>query len=513
MEENIAKAREAKKSEASDDESDEDADSDKSDADAKSSDDADEDKDEKPACYARVTSSSDWEEGGGHVYQYDISIINSSKEDISDWEVTVKGFKGGEIVNGWNGMYKIDGDVLSVIPMDYNNTVRAGATESAGIQIKFKDASGGSADDLTAELKVDGKVYTALKTSKPEKEKDEAKSEVKSDDDKAESKEKSEKENKKIGSKKKMVKETGTPFENHGKISIDGVNVVDKNGDPFQLKGVCTHGVGWYPEYLNEGAFKTFRDDWNANIIRLAVYTHEEAGYCTSGTKEQQKKDVKKAVNIATDLGMYVIIDWHVLRENSPLVYEDEATEFFKEMSAEFKDNENVIYEICNEPNGNVQWSEVKEYAERMIPVIRENAKDAIIIVGTPTWSQDVDIASEDPIEGYDNIAYALHFYAATHKENIRNKAKVARDKGLCVFVSEFSICDASGNGALDLESANEWFDFINENEMSYVAWNISNKEETSAFFKPECKKVDGGWSDDDMNESAIWIRDMLRGE
>ena len=308
------------------------------------------------------------------------------------------------------------------------------------------------------------------------------------------------------------VRENGTPFGDHGKLSVKGIDIVDKNGEVYQLKGVSTSGIAWYPEYINKGAFTSFRDDFNANIIRLAMYTAEYDGFCTDGNKEDIKGYVKKGVELASELGMYVIVDWHILSDNDPHIYEDEAAAYFEEMSALFKDHDNVLYEICNEPNGDTKWSDVKSYAKKIIPIIRNNDKDAVIIVGTPNWSQDVDEAAKDPLEG-DNIAYAVHFYAATHKDNIRDKAKIAREKGLCVFISEFSICDASGNGALDYASAKEWIDYLNENRMSYIAWNISNKDESSAFFKPDCVNYEGSWEESEMNDSAIWLKKTLRGE
>ena len=178
----------------------------------------------------------------------------------------------------------------------------------------------------------------------------------------------------------------------------------------------------------------------------------------------------------------------------------------------EFDQISNVLYEICNEPNGGTTWSDIKGYAEAVIPVIRANDKDAIIIVGTPTWSQDVDQAADDPITGEENIAYTTHFYAATHKDNIRSKVKTAHDKGLCVFISEFSICDASGNGGIDYDSADDWFSMINEYNLSYAGWNLSNKDETSSLISSSCDKK-SGWTDDELSETGKWLKSQISGE
>ena len=302
----------------------------------------------------------------------------------------------------------------------------------------------------------------------------------------------------------------GTPFENHGVLSVDGADLMDEKGKAYQLKGVSTHGLAWFPQYVNEDAFRTLRDDWGASLVRLAMYTAESGGYCTDGDRQALEKTIDTGVKAATDLGMYVIIDWHVLSDLTPLKYEDQAVDFFGRMSKKYADNGNVLYEICNEPNGGTSWSDIKAYAERVIPVIRANDPDSIIIVGTPTWSQEVDKAAADPISTYDNIMYAMHFYAATHKEDLRNRLISARKSGLPVFISEFSICDASGNGGVDYDSAAAWKKLIVENNLSYAGWSLCNKNETSALLKPEVTKVNGGWTDDDLSETGLWLKKMM---
>lgn len=131
---------------------------------------------------------------------------------------------------------------------------------------------------------------------------------------------------------------------------------------------------------------------------------------------------------------------------------------------------------------------------------------------GNSNWSQDVDIASQDPITGYDNIMYAVHFYAATHKDDLRNKVKTALDNGLPVFVSEFSLCDASGNGGIDYDSSDEWFKLINENNLSYSSWSLCNKNETSALIKSDSTAT-GSLSDGDLSDTGKYVRDRIMGK
>ena len=300
-----------------------------------------------------------------------------------------------------------------------------------------------------------------------------------------------------------------TPYSQHGKLSVNGTTLTDEHGAVFQLQGVSTHGIGWFPQYVNEDTFAEL-ESWGVNAVRLAMYT-AEGGYCEGGDadKDKLKKLIDTGVQAATKLGMYVIIDWHVLNDHDPWTYADEAEKFFAEMSEKYKDYGNVIYEICNEPNSGPDWGSVKSYAEKIIPVIRENAPDAVIIVGTPTWSQDVDKAAADPITGYDNIMYALHFYADTHRDYLRDRMKKAIDSGLPVIVSEFGICDASGNGGNNYDEGNKWIEAMDDYNISYFIWNLSNKAETSALISSSCSKL-SGFEDSELSDSGRWYKEVL---
>ena len=302
-----------------------------------------------------------------------------------------------------------------------------------------------------------------------------------------------------------------TPVAAHGQLSVKGTQLVDKKGKGYQLRGMSTHGITWFPDFVNENAFRTLRDDWNTNVVRMAMYVDEWGnGQCYMQNKEGSTQLLEKGVDICIKLGMYVIIDWHVLNPGDPSQYTDEAIKFFDKMSKKYADYPNIIYEIVNEPNGNATWKGViKPYAEKVIPVIRKNDKDAVIIVGTPTWSQDIDQALADPLK-YDNVMYALHFYSATHTDWLRERTEKCINGGLPIFVSEFGCCDASGNGGNDFAQTEKWLKLLDKYGVSYCNWNLANKNESSSCFK-ESAKADGKWSDSDYSESGAWIRKWFR--
>lgn len=296
-----------------------------------------------------------------------------------------------------------------------------------------------------------------------------------------------------------------------GRLHVKGTKLVDKKGHEVQLRGVSTHGLSWYPQYVNDKCFAQLHDKWGANVVRLAMYTEEYNGYCSGDAKNRSdlKKLIKKGVRLAKKHKMYVIVDWHILSDGNPNSHKKEAKAFFREMSREFKGYNNVIYEICNEPNNGTSWKEIKSYARSVISTIRKNDKKAVIVVGTPTWSQDVDQAAAAPMKG-ENLMYALHFYAATHKADLRNKMTAAINKGLPVFVTEYGICDASGNGAIDKEEANRWVQTMDEYGVSYIAWNLSNKQESSSIIKSSCSKV-SGFKKSELSDEGKWLYHLLR--
>ena len=311
---------------------------------------------------------------------------------------------------------------------------------------------------------------------------------------------------------------TKTPVATHGRLSVKGADLVDSKGNKFQLRGISTHGINWDvgAPYVNKAAFKKLRDDWGVNAIRLAMYTAEYNGYCSGGNKSELRKLVDKGVKYATELGMYVIIDWHILNDGNPKTNMSEAKRFFNTMSKKYKNHKNVLYEICNEPNG-CDWTTIKSYATQLIKTIRKNDKKAVIIVGTPTWCQlgsdgTHNEVADSPIKGQKNIMYSLHFYASewAHSEYLPAKLDYARKKKLPVIVSEFGLSAANGDGAIDKAQADKWFKQLNKYNISYFCWSLSNKNESASLLSPSTTKT-SGFRVSDLSEAGKYIRTKYR--
>ena len=208
---------------------------------------------------------------------------------------------------------------------------------------------------------------------------------------------------------------------------------------------------------------------------------------------------------------MYVLVDWHVHNYN-PQETKAEAKTFLAEIAKEYANYGNVLYEICNEPTGSPWASAIKPYAEEVIPVIRQYARDAVIIVGTNTWSQDVEEAKNNPlsVEKYGNIMYTFHFYANSHKDDFRNRVENAIKGGLPVFITEFGTCDASGNGGFNADESQKWFDLCAKYSISHLNWSLSNKGETASAIQSWCNKT-SGWSESELTESGKLVRNHFK--
>ncbi len=304
-----------------------------------------------------------------------------------------------------------------------------------------------------------------------------------------------------------------------GWLKTDKAAIVNEHGDEVQLTGISTHGIQWFGELYNAESIALLKKEFGINLFRIAMYTDPDAGgYIANKTLKDKVVELIDA-SIAEDL--YVIVDWHILGDNNPRTYTAEALEFFDEISEKYADVPNVIYEICNEPNGETDWrSDIKPYAEEVIAKIRSNSPRSLVIVGTPDWSKDLGAVEREPLS-YENVAYALHFYAGSHNKTLRNKIDDFRANGLAVFVSECGATTADGDGKIFDEAFMRWANYMHKHKISWTYWSFSNKAEGSAMVKPEFsaslipKKADSdstsGSSDDNSFSLDKYLTDSGR--
>lgn len=313
---------------------------------------------------------------------------------------------------------------------------------------------------------------------------------------------------------------SGETLRINGRLHVCQKKLCNEKNNPIQLKGVSSHGIqlfgwqGWKGKdtkrsCLTTGSLDTLDNDWNANVLRIAMYV-QQGGYATNpdAFTEQMNSLIKEAER----RGMYAIVDWHILSPGDPNINLGMAEVFFKKIANDNKGRKNLLYEIANEPNGdNVDWEHtVKPYAIKLIKVIREIDPNSVIIVGNPDWSslkfyQDI---INSPLE-FPNIMYTFHFYAATHGErgltNVRNASNI-----LPIFVTEFGIGRADGGGTNDFAMTDKYLKLFAERQISWVGWSYSDAPETSAAWKiGTCPN--GPWIDSNLNPSGRYIKSKLK--
>lgn len=297
------------------------------------------------------------------------------------------------------------------------------------------------------------------------------------------------------------ISQTG-PVARHGQLRTQGAYIVNSSGEPVQLFGMSLFWSQWMGKYYSSETVAWLKNDWKCSVVRVAMGV-EHGGYLSNPETEKQK--VFTVVDAAIREGIYVIVDWH---DHHAEKHQDAAVRFFSELAEKYGDKPNVIYEIYNEPL-DVSWSEViKPYSQAVINAIRKHDPDNLIACGSRQWSQRVDEAASDPIAGA-NIVYTLHYYASTHKEELRKIARSAIEKGVPVMVTEFGITEASGNGFIDEKEARAWWDFMDQYKISWCNWSVADKKENSAALKPGTKL--SGWNDDSLTRSGTIIRNEIR--
>lgn len=294
----------------------------------------------------------------------------------------------------------------------------------------------------------------------------------------------------------------GQPVKLHGQLHVEKTQLKDEHGRDVVLRGMSFGWHNFWPRFYNEGAVKWLHKDWNATVVRAAMGVEPKNGYIEK--PQESKARIEAVVDAAIEEGIYVLIDWH-----SHHIRQDEAKTFFKEMAEKYGKYPNIIYEIFNEPV-NDSWADVKAYSTEIISTIRAIDSNNIILVGCPHWDQDINLPADDPITGYKNLMYTLHYYAATHKQELRDKGDYALKKGLPLFISESAGMEASGDGKINIDEWQKWIDWSEKNKISWITWSVSDKDETCSVLKAGAAS-EGGWTVDDLKESGILVRNYLR--
>jgi len=289
----------------------------------------------------------------------------------------------------------------------------------------------------------------------------------------------------------------------NGALKVEGTKLVNQKGQPVVLRGMSLGWHNWWPRFYNAGAVSWLQKDWGCTVIRAAIGVEPDSGYIKLPVWGMQK--AKTVIDAAIKDGLYIIVDWH-----SHHIRQQEAKQFFTEIATAYGKYPNIIYEIFNEPAENT-WPEVKAYSIELIKTIRAIDPDNVILVGSPHWDQDVQLVADDPIKGYKNLMYTLHYYAGTHKQDLRNRGDYALRKGIPLFISESGGMDHTGDGPIDIPEWTKWIEWSEKNKISWVNWCITDKKNVTCSVVQPTASSTGNWGMNDLPPWGIQVRSLIR--
>lgn len=298
-----------------------------------------------------------------------------------------------------------------------------------------------------------------------------------------------------------------TPVAKHGQLKVqDGVMVSSKNEAP-QLRGISLSWSVWGGrKYYNPEVVNWLADDFKVSLLRVSMAVEPDSGYLKDPAGQEQM--VTKVIDAGIKKGLYVLIDWHDHHADKNV---QQSKAFFSKMAKRYAGVPNVIYEIWNEPEKE-EWSTIKRYAIEVISEIRKHDKENIIVVGSPFWDQQVDVAAKDPIIDQRNIVYSFHFYASdpNHQEGLMARADEAMRLKLPLFVTEWGVGEANGDGVFDEQKNARWMNWMEQHKLSWANWNVTDKKETTAILMPGAN-AKGKWTSAELTPAGQYIRAQLR--
>ncbi|KAF7765068.1 hypothetical protein PCIT_b1206 [Pseudoalteromonas citrea] len=301
-------------------------------------------------------------------------------------------------------------------------------------------------------------------------------------------------------------------YDKHGKLAVCGTKLCNKNNQPIQLRGMSSHGLQWYglDNCLTNQSLDVLAYDWQADIFRISLYV-QEGGYETDPVGFTAQ--VNTLIAMASDRGMYALVDWHQLNPGDPNYNLALAKQFFTDIVTSNKHRDNVLYDIANEPN-NVAWQGIRDYASEVIPVIRAIKNDAIVLVGTHGWATfgasdggTLQEVIDNPVP-FDNIMYTFHFYAASHLEFYRTRLDNASD-ALPVFVTEWGSQKYTGDGENDFISTQAYIDLMKRKKISWTNWNYSDDIRSGAVWKQGACRT-SNFTDSQLKEAGMWLKNQI---
>ena len=227
---------------------------------------------------------------------------------------------------------------------------------------------------------------------------------------------------------------------NSGRLHVSGSKLMNERNEEVVLNGVSVeYDLLKLENIFNDNHLGIARK-WGTNVFRIFVDNGLYQGNFIDNKDEYTEKIIE-TIDKVIENDMYVILNWNPGPHTSK---EEHAIDLFTRISSHYKNNPYIIYEIWNEAYGSeVDWQVMKDYANTIIPIIRSNAPDSIILVCTPNGTTIFDTINSDPLN-YNNLMYVLHNYTEGMTDTSYEKARSAIRLGIPIFVTEWAATSSS---------------------------------------------------------------------
>lgn len=308
-----------------------------------------------------------------------------------------------------------------------------------------------------------------------------------------------------------------SPVETHGRLRVVGTRLVDESGTAITLRGMSLYPHNWgngSQEFWTPSVVKALQTDWNASVVRVPVSagSRHVAGFTAPGYAEDSATAVSRAIRVvdaAIESGIYVVVQF---RSADLSGERGAAKSFFHAMSSRYRDAPNLLWELFHEPN-QWTWDQIASYATQVIPEIRQRSQ-GVVIVATPGFSEQPDLADKSLERSFPNLAYALHFLA--DRTEARSAVSQANAKGLPLFATEWGATSDDGSDSIPTQGIQDWLATLDSFGVSHCNLGLGNirfDEATvvaSSALKLQTNPV-GPWSDQDLTPSGTFMRNLLR--
>jgi endoglucanase len=300
-------------------------------------------------------------------------------------------------------------------------------------------------------------------------------------------------------------------------IEVKGNKFVNSNGDTVLFRGLSIsdpdkieHQGHWTKNHFVKVK------EMGTMVVRIPI--HPVAW--RERTPEGYLKLLDEAVEWCTELGMYIIIDWHTIGNLKMELFQDpmyntsktETYDFWRTIAKHFNGNNTVaFYELFNEPTlyrgqlGSMTWSEWKKFNEDIISLIRAYDKETVPLVAGFDWAYDLTPLHVEPVQA-EGIGYVTHPYP--HKRTKPYEPKWEENFGFAaktypIIATELGF--TLGNESMDENGdyGNAIINYLEGKGISWVAW-VFDPEWYPRMFK--------SWETYKLTESGEFFRQAMKG-